>query len=75
MKDVGKEIMLEFLESYFTNEKIKIDTSQVQYLKVMDYEMLLCDEFKVLHIKDNEYISIHYNGSMLPVAVKQLSNS
>mgnify|MGYP000623475278 CR=1 FL=1 len=67
--------MLEFLESYFTNEKIKMDTLQVEYLKVMDYEMLLCDEFKVLHIQDNEYISIHHNGSVVPVAVKQLSNS
>lgn len=75
MNDVGKEKMNEFLGFFFKKEKIDIDISQADYVKVADYEMLICDNFKVLHTKDSSYISIHYKGEMIPLAVEQLSIS
>lgn len=72
MNDVGKEIMIEYLESYFKHEKIKIAVQKSDYLKAMNCEILLCDDYKVLHTQDSDHLSIHYNGSMVPVAMKKI---
>lgn len=75
MNDVGEKIMIEFLESFLKHEKININITQSEYTKIMNYEILICDDFKVLHIQDSTDLSIHYNGSIIPIAIKQLNNS
>lgn len=74
MKDVGKEKMIEWLQRFAKSEKIDIETDKSEYLKLMDgTEILMCDDFKVLRTSESSMVSIHYDGSMVPVGMIKLS--
>lgn len=76
MPDVGKETMVENLKSFAKSQGIKIESSKCEYLTMLDgTEILMYEDYKVLHFLDSKMITIHFDGSPIPVGMKILSDS
>ncbi|MFV0364873.1 MAG: hypothetical protein ACK5LL_17545 [Suipraeoptans sp.] len=70
--DVGKEKMLECLQIFAKSEKMKVEIEKCEYIKMLNgTEILMFEEFKVMHTPNSDILSIHTN-SQLPIGIQKL---